>query len=194
MRIFASWKREALFQHVFFGVNPLQLQVIQERRRRPGSSRSKSNALKGSAPWALLRFPATTWCICTGTYQKRSPSGWGSAWCATKRSPVRGRQAQVVCERLAWFMRVPRNTGVLDRIHTIECTFVLRMREDSAQHTLNMLKCRFAQVVFFGDSPQHLAGSDGPELTQSNLPDAVRDVIAPDFLVPLSLCMRNSSL
>jgi hypothetical protein len=49
-----------------------------------------------------------------------------------------------------------------------------------------VLQCSFAQVVFFGDGLEHSARIHRSELTQTNLSNAVRDVIHPDFPIPFS--------
>src|ERR1700687_1496808 len=99
---------------------------------------------------------------------------------------------QIVCKRFACFTCISGYAGVLDRVHTIKRAFVLCMSENSAEHTLDMLKRCLAQVVLVGDGLEHPAGIYRPELTQTNLSDAVRYVIVPDF--PISFFCRSTQL
>ena len=103
--------------------------------------------------------------------------------------------SQIVRKGFAWFACVPRDSGILNRVRTVERAFILRMSENAAQHTLDMLKRRFAQIVFFGNCLEHPAGIHRSELTQPNMPDTIARCDCSRFPDnPFFVDSRNSSI
>src|SRR5438093_405119 len=88
---------------------------------------------------------------------------------------------QVVPVGLSRLACVTWDTGILDRICTVERAFILRVGKNAAEHALDVLKRGLARVILLSDGPQHLAGVDRPEFTHANISDTVADVIVPDF-------------
>jgi hypothetical protein len=74
----------------------------------------------------------------------------------------------------------------IDRVGPVEGSFILGIREDGAQNRLDMLQCRFYEIVLFGDRAHHSTGIHGPKFSQVQFSDVIANVIDPDFVVALA--------
>src|SRR6267143_358894 len=81
---------------------------------------------------------------------------------------------------------MPGDQNSIDWVGSIEGPFVLRISKDSAQNRLDMLQCRFCEIVFLGDRAQHSTGIHGAKFSQVKLSDVIANMIDPDFMVALT--------
>jgi hypothetical protein len=49
-----------------------------------------------------------------------------------------------------------------------------------------VLRCRFCEIVLFGDRAQHSTGIHGAKFPQVQLSDVIADVIDPNFVMALA--------